>query len=159
MTLFRCCSFFLLFSWYLHDTMLLCCWKATCSYINLKYKNICGGINNMKYNAKAIGQRIKNERQTLSLTQGDFAKNRIIWGISATIGKWENGKLLPQFEDMLKMCEVFDCELGYLLGEFDCKNQRGHGYSSKNWTVWKSYKKIVKNKSGYQQPWYFNLAG
>lgn len=28
----------------------------------------------MKYNAKAIGQRIKNERQTLSLTQGDFAK-------------------------------------------------------------------------------------
>lgn len=99
----------------------------------------------MKYNAKAIGQRIKNERQTLSLTQGDFAKKI---GLSEesrqTIGKWENGKLLPQFEDMLKMCEVFDCELGYLLGEFDCKTREATDIQAKTGLSEKAIKKLLK---------------
>lgn len=56
---------------------------------------------------------------------------------------------MPQFEDMLKMCEVFDCELGYLLGEFNCKTREATDIQAKT-DYLKSYKKSVKNKSGYQ---------
>lgn len=99
----------------------------------------------MKYNTKTIGQRIKKERQTLSLTQGDLAKKI---GLSEesrqTIGKWENGKLMPQFEDMLKMCEVFDCELGYLLGEFNCKTREGTDIQAKTGLSEKAIKSLLK---------------
>ena len=49
--------------------------------------------------------------------------------------------MLPQFEDMLKMCEVFDCELGYLLGEFDCKTREATDIQAKTGLSEKAIKK------------------
>ncbi len=78
----------------------------------------------MDYDNKAIGKRIQYERGRLGLSQGKFAEKV---GLSESsrqvIGKWEKGKLLPHFDHMLKMCELFECELGYLLCEYDCKTR------------------------------------
>lgn len=78
----------------------------------------------MKYNQKAIGQRIRKEREGLGLSQASFAKKlHLSEGSRQVIGQWEKGDILPHFDHMLKMCEIFECELGYLLCEFDCKTR------------------------------------
>jgi Helix-turn-helix. len=73
---------------------------------------------------KKIGANIKRERELAKLSQSQLME-RI--GRSAesyrVLGRWEKGTAEPQFSDMLALCIVFDCELGYLLGEHDCKTQ------------------------------------
>lgn len=75
----------------------------------------------MKYDKKIIGQRIKTERIAAGFkTQGDFAKALgFAFESRQTIGNWENGKVLPCLCDLLKICEICDCEIGYLLGEYE----------------------------------------
>ncbi len=78
----------------------------------------------MKYNRKRIGERIKAARKEVGYSQGELAEKL---GLSLdsrqVVGKWEKGEKLPHFELLLKMCEVFGCELGYLLCEYDCKTR------------------------------------
>lgn len=78
-----------------------------------------------EYNYKKIGQRIRLERRNAGFSrQEDFGEALGLCTSSRqTIGKWENGKLLPSLDDFFKMCKVFDCELGYLLCEYDCKTR------------------------------------
>lgn len=78
-------------------------------------------MNNI-YDYKNIGSIIKKERKELGMNQEALAT---ALNISArqTIAKWENGTAIPQLEDMLNMCNLFDCELGYLLGEHELKTQ------------------------------------
>lgn len=78
----------------------------------------------MKYDKNAIGKRIRKERETLGLSQTEFAKLlKFKESSRQVIGNWEKGKVLPHFEYMLEMCKVFNCELGYLLCEYDCKTR------------------------------------
>jgi len=96
------------------------------TYFNIKilFSKKGGKLYNMKYNTKKMGKRIKEERNALGLTQSKFAEKL---GKSEEsrqiIANWEKGKTIPAFDDMLKMCELFDCELGYLLCEFDNKTR------------------------------------
>lgn len=74
-----------------------------------------------------IGERIKKEREAAGYTQSDFA---VALGLQEdsrqSVGFWENGNRLPRIEILLKMCELFDCEIGYLLCEpgFNCKTRK-----------------------------------
>lgn len=79
----------------------------------------------MNYDLQAIGNRIKKERKAAGLKkQGDLTKKMGLSEYSRqTVGNWENGTVLPCLDDLLKMCEIFDCELGYLLCEYDCKTK------------------------------------
>lgn len=78
----------------------------------------------MNYNKKAIGERIRKERESMGLSQANFAKLLHFKESSRqVIGKWEKGKVLPHFDLMLAMCSLFECELGYLLCEYDCKTR------------------------------------
>ena len=79
----------------------------------------------MKYDKKAIGKRIKEERIKAGFkSQGAFAEHMgYAYDSRQTIANWEKGKTMPCFEDMLKMCDIFDCELGYLLCEYNCKKR------------------------------------
>ena len=79
----------------------------------------------MNYDLKKVGQRIRKERKGAGFkTQGDFAKRMGYHEESRqTIGNWENGKILPRLDDLLKMCEIFNCELSYLLCEYNCKTR------------------------------------
>lgn len=82
--------------------------------------------------ARQIGKRIKAEREALGLTQIELAE-KIYISSYQTIGNWESGKkqknskerkfILPDLSDMLQLCDVFHCELGYLLCDYDCKTR------------------------------------
>lgn len=79
-------------------------------------------IMNNIYDCKNIGPIIKKERKELGMNQEALA---VALNISArqTIAKWENGTAIPQLEDMLNMCNLFNCELGYLLGDQKLKTK------------------------------------
>ena len=74
----------------------------------------------MKYNIDdipfVIGQRIKTQRIVLGLTQEKLADQ--INCSSKTIVNYESGQLIP-LEKMLKLCDVLQCDMGYLLGEYE----------------------------------------
>lgn len=78
----------------------------------------------MKYDFEAIGKRISSERENFSekkLTQFELGEKL---GYNAkTVRKWEQGKTLPELTTMLQMCEMFGCELGYLLGEYNTRTR------------------------------------
>ena len=85
-----------------------------------KYKH----KNENDYNWERIGQRIKEERKDANLTQQELMAKIGRSGESyRELGKWENGKAKPQLSDILELCKVFDCEIGYLLCEYSCKSK------------------------------------
>ena len=75
----------------------------------------------MVYNNNKIRDRIKLNRNALGLSQEKLSEKLNV--TRKTLSQWEKGTTFPPLEDMLKMCEVFDCELGYLLGEHNCKTR------------------------------------
>lgn len=78
------------------------------------------------YDWKSIGERIKNEREKKGMSQSNFAEYCGLQRTSrGTVGEWEKGKRLPDLEALLKMCELFECELGYILCEegYECKTR------------------------------------
>lgn len=83
----------------------------------------------MKYNAYdkryIIGERIRQQRIEAGYkTQSDFAEALgLQYDSRQSVGAWEQGKRLPPLNILLKMCELFDCEIGYLLYEYDCKTR------------------------------------
>ena len=78
----------------------------------------------MNYDWEKIGVRIKYERKQQSLSQEALVE---AIGLSVQtrqlIGKWEKGKTIPTLGELTKLCEIFECELGYLLCEYDCKTR------------------------------------
>ena len=69
----------------------------------------------MKYSAELIGNIIKNERNKRNWNQNQLGKKLGITG--KQISKYEHGDPIPPIDIMLKLCEIFECELGYILGE------------------------------------------
>lgn len=78
-----------------------------------------------EYDYKKIGRRIRDERKKAGYSrQEDFAEALgLSYSSRRTIGEWENGKKLPDMNDFFNMCKLFDCELGYLICEYDCKTR------------------------------------
>lgn len=71
----------------------------------------------MKYNKEFISNKIKTERNKLKLSQSELGKMIPVSG--KQISNYESGALIPPIEILIKLCDIFDCELGYLLGEED----------------------------------------
>lgn len=79
----------------------------------------------MEFNDIKIGERIRKERKERGLTQEDFAELLNLSRDSRqSISNWEKGKTSPPFEHLIKMCEIFECELGYLLCQHDSKTRK-----------------------------------
>ena len=78
----------------------------------------------MKQTVENIGARIREERKKLKLTQSQFAEKM---GLSSesrqTITNWETGKAWPHFDEFDKMCQLFDCDLSYLLCDHECRTR------------------------------------
>lgn len=71
----------------------------------------------MKYESEFIGKVIKSEREKNGWTQEKLAKKM---GVSnKQISNYEHGYLIPPIENLQRLCELFGCELGYILGEED----------------------------------------
>jgi len=78
-------------------------------------------LHNVKYNWELIGKRIKKERDNLSLTQEGLSEK--LGTSRQLISRWEKAVSPPILEDLLKLSEIFNCELGYILCEYDCKTK------------------------------------
>lgn len=79
----------------------------------------------MLYSWHIIGERIRKNRKSLGLSQEQFAEK-----ISQTTHKplkrqtvagWENGEPVKKLEQLLAMCNLFQCDMSYLLCECDTK--------------------------------------
>lgn len=67
---------------------------------------------------KTAGKRIKAERTEAGYSQADLAEALLLSRDSRqTVSNWENGRTLPSLDILLAMCDLFECEIGYLLGE------------------------------------------
>ncbi len=74
------------------------------------------------YNWGEIGKRIKKEREAHALTMEALAEK--VGTSRQTISRWEKGEGVEITLNMLlRMCDIFGCELGYMLGEFPCKTR------------------------------------
>lgn len=73
-------------------------------------------------NIKSIGLRIKQLRLELRLTQEELALKIASVKGKSSIANYENGSNLPSDEVKLKMCEIFNCSLDYLMCKSDIRN-------------------------------------
>lgn len=79
-----------------------------------------------------IGKRIKAERKANKLSQPELAKkmSKIINHgpiypeavAQNTISDWEQGKRIPPIEMLACLAEIFKCDVGYLLCDYDRKD-------------------------------------
>lgn len=65
---------------------------------------------------REVGERIKKERKRLGLSL-DFVANECGLQQYQTVSNWERADSTPSLSNLLKLCSLFGCELGYLLGE------------------------------------------
>ena len=77
-------------------------------------------MNNI-YDVKRIGARIRQERKLCGISQDELGAKLSV--ARQTIAKWERGDSMPQLYDLLEVCNLFKCELGYMLCEYDCKTR------------------------------------
>ena len=69
----------------------------------------------MKYELDKIGERLRARREELRMTLKVVGEKL---NISLNqVSRHELGKANPTLELLLKYCEIYECELGYLLGE------------------------------------------
>ena len=68
-----------------------------------------------------MGKRIDSERIRLGLNHIELAK-RLNLSSSASISQYESGDRIPSDDIKLKMCEIFNCSLDYLMGKSDIRN-------------------------------------
>lgn len=63
---------------------------------------------------ETLGQRIKEQRKALKLTQADLAHK--MQGVShAAISQWESDTTKPNSDNLLDLSIIFNCELSWLL--------------------------------------------
>ena len=75
-----------------------------------------------KKRSQKIGMRLRTERKNLKLTQEELASQLNI-SSRQRVARWENGTELPVLSDLLRMSDLFGCEIGYLLCDYDCKTR------------------------------------
>lgn len=68
-----------------------------------------------------LGKRIELERNKLGINQIELAK-KLNLSSSASISQYESGERTPGDDIKLKMCELFNCSLDYLIGRTDIRN-------------------------------------
>ena len=96
-----------------------------------------------------IGERIKQQRIEAGYkTQSIFAEALgLEYDSRQSIGAWEQGKRLPSLKILLKMCELFDCEIGFLLCEYDCKTREETDISAATGLSEKSIRRLFVFRS------------
>lgn len=71
-----------------------------------------------------IGERIKKERKKLGLSKQELLL-RIYKSEKShkTLSAWEKGERIPDLDSLVRMAEVFNCDVGYLLGDYPEHNR------------------------------------
>jgi transcriptional regulator with XRE-family HTH domain len=69
----------------------------------------------VNYSCEVTGKLICEERKKQNWSQEKLGGKIGVSG--KQISNYENGKLVPPVDVLFRLCELFECELGYLLGE------------------------------------------
>ncbi|MCI8965568.1 MAG: helix-turn-helix transcriptional regulator [Clostridia bacterium] len=74
----------------------------------------------MEIDKKLVGNRIKTLRLEKKLTQEDLAS---LLGLNnkSSISQYENGSIVPSDDIKIKICDIFNCPMEYLMGISDKK--------------------------------------
>ena len=64
--------------------------------------------------------RIKFLREELNMTQQELANK--LNGAKSTVAMYEKGDRKPSMEILLRLSDIFDCSIDYILGKSDIKN-------------------------------------
>ena len=64
-----------------------------------------------------FADRLKKEREKRNLSQAKLAEE--LGYETATIASWEQCRVPPPFKMMVKLCEMFNCDLDYLTGRIN----------------------------------------
>ena len=84
----------------------------------------------MKYNIATLGANIRNERTRRKWSQEVLISEMSARGNSIgrnTLSKLENGEINNiNFSHILTLCDIFNCDIGYLLGTYIEKAQELH---------------------------------
>lgn len=64
--------------------------------------------------------RIKFLREELNMTQQELADK--LDGAKSTVAMYEKGDRKPSMEILLKLSEIFNCSIDYILGKSDIRN-------------------------------------
>ncbi len=79
-------------------------------------------MNNIMYNWCKIGERVYTERKKNKKSQLELSGE--IGLARQTLSKLERGECVNiGLDTLLKLCNIFNCEIGYLLCEYDCKTR------------------------------------
>ena len=74
----------------------------------------------MLYSWHIIGERIRKNRKEKGLSQEQLAEylEQITTSPTKrqTVAGWENGKPVKKIEQLTALCEIFDCDMAYVLG-------------------------------------------
>ena len=76
------------------------------------------------YSERYIGDRIRQRRNEIGLTQKELAA-KINPGTSietaphTQVAQWENGKKKPGTDALIRLCNALDCDMDYILGAID----------------------------------------
>lgn len=77
----------------------------------------------MANNINVIGERLKEARKSMGYSLEYVAEACDIQQYQ-TVSKWESGNTTPKLEKLLTLCELYGCDLGYFIGEYDCKTRK-----------------------------------
>ena len=71
----------------------------------------------------SLAEGLKRARKEAGYTQEELAEylNDRGHGCLSSVRNWEQGKNPPSMENLLHLCEFYDCDLDYLIGRIDCK--------------------------------------
>ena len=69
----------------------------------------------MNYDAKHIGNIIRQERTKRKWSQEKLGKYLNV--TAKQVSKYEKGDPVPPMDMLISLCKVFECEMGYILGE------------------------------------------
>lgn len=77
-----------------------------------------------QYSKNEIGKRIRSERKVAGFKSAASFGDKLNIGRSQ-VEQIEQGKRLPELETLVRMAEIFNCEIGYLLCEtgYECKTR------------------------------------
>lgn len=67
-----------------------------------------------------IGERISKERKRKKMSKKDLlAKIYLAESSHKTLASWEKGERIPDLDSLARMADIFQCDIGYLLGDYD----------------------------------------
>ena len=114
----------------------------------------CNLVLSYEDRKKEIGNRIHTMRTAKGLKQTEFLRALYMSDTSLkSLRSWEKGEILPELDTLTRMAAVFECDIGYLLCDYDEINRdvadicTATGFASPAAQIIQDLDVVVKNKN------------